>query len=54
MPATLVVVDSVETSAARKIQRFWRWCRMFATNRVLARRFERLFLRAHDMEAMRC
>ena len=53
MPATLVFV-SVETAAAEKIQRFWRWCRLFATNRVLAKRFERLSLRAHDMEAMRC
>ena len=53
MPATLASV-SVETAAAEKIQRFWRWCRLFATNRVLAKRFERLSLRAHDMEAMRC
>lgn len=53
MPATPVFVP-VETAAARKIQRFWFWCRLFATNRVLAKRFERLSLRAHDMQAMRC
>jgi hypothetical protein len=45
--------SKIRHASALRIQRFWRWCRLFSTNRVLVTRFLRLGLTPEAMRATR-
>ena len=62
VPMALAVVDGMsidvattidETTAAKRMQRFWRWCRFFSLTALIIRKFQSQGLSSDEVRAIR-